>query len=285
MPLVRSSDDTQRIRARTFQDGTHYTAQMSLQITALDPMLRVMGFQPSLSRYCPETKMKGLKTLLLSETPLAKDLSVRFDDTCFVTVPEDEPVPWVQMKLGVHGPRKTFSQVHLGLFGKPQGLTLALADDATKIVIGSGSVVRGQISCFGRPSVFIGDHCTLQGVRFIVGQADLVIGDDCLLNEEVLLQAMDPHPVVDLQTGEVLNVGRGEMRLGRHVMVGRRAQILPNSQLGDGCIVAAGSSVDGQFGKHVWLCGNPATIKREQVSWARAFGHEAPNFHNTAKPT
>lgn len=229
--------------------------------------------------------MKALKTLLLADTPLAQDLTVRFDDTCFVTVPADESVPWAQIKLGVHGSRKAFSQVHLGLFGKPQGLTLALADDATKIVIGSGTVVRGQISCFGRPSVLIGDHCTLQGVRVVVGQADLVIGDDCMLNEDVLLQAMDPHPVVDLQTGEVLNVGRGEMRLGRHVMVGRRAQIMPNSQLGDGCIVAAGAFVDSRFGKHVWLSGNPATIKREQVSWARAFGQEAPNFNSTVKPT
>ncbi len=256
---------------------------MSLQITAFEPMLRTMGFQPSLARYCPGTRLSSLKTVLLSETPLAQGVNVSFDETCFVTVPESEAIPWAQIKLAVHGPRKVFSKVHFGLFGKPQGLTLAIADDATKVVIGMGTVVRGQISCFGRPSVFIGDHCSLQGVRLIVGQADLVIGDDCLISEEVVLQAMDPHPVVDLETGEVLNVGRGELRLGRHVMMGRRAQVLPNSSIGDGCIVSAGAFVDGVFGKHLWLTGNPANIKREQVSWARAFGQEAPNFHPPAK--
>jgi carbonic anhydrase/acetyltransferase-like protein (isoleucine patch superfamily) len=252
---------------------------MSLQIVAFDPMLRVMGLPPALSRYSPDTKFRPLKTLLLSETPLVQGLSATFDDSCFVTVPAEGEVAWGQIKLMVHGARKAFSQVHLGLFGQAQGLTLAVADDATKVVIGTGAVVRGHIQCFGRPSVFIGDRSTLQGVRVMVGQADVVIGDDCLIGEEAWLVAQDPYPMIDLSTGEVLNTGRVELALGRHVLVGRRAQLLAHSKVGDGSVVAPGSTVDGHFGKHVWLMGAPATVKRESISWARAFGQEAPNFN------
>lgn len=256
---------------------------MSLNIVAFDPMLRAMGLGPSLSRYSPETKFKPLKTLLLSKTPLVGSLNVTFDDSCFVTVPAEGEVPWDQIKLVAHGPRKVFSQIYLGLFGQAQNLTLALADDGAKVVIGAGALVRGQIQCFGRPSVFIGDRSTLHGPRLMIGQADLVIGDNCLIHEDVLIQAMDPHPIVDLNTGEILNTGRRELRLGSHVLVGRCSQILANTSIGDGSVVAPGSTVEGKFGKHVWLAGVPAIVKREQISWARGFGQEAPNFNTKAK--
>lgn len=251
---------------------------MSLQITAFEPMLRTMGLQPSLARYCPESNGSTLKTVLLAETPLVEGLSTTFDASCFVTLPAQGEIAWDKIKLVIPAGRPQFKNVHLCLLCQPQGLTLSLADDGTKVVIGTGTKVRGQIQCFAKPSVFIGDDCHLQGVRLLVGQADLVIGNGCVLNEEALLQAQDVYPLVDLSTGEVLNTGRRSLTLGRHVLVGRRATVLPNASVGDGCVIAPGSTVDAVFGKHLWLNGTPAIITRQHISWAPAFGKEAPNY-------
>lgn len=253
---------------------------MSLNLVAFEPMLRAMGLAPSLARYFPTSRFLPLQTLLLRDCPLVHGLDARWDDSCFVTLPQDAPAswPWERIKLSVARRGAAYSGVHLAFMSLPQQLQMSVSDDHTKLVVGHDVQWRGQLNAHGRPTVVVGDGAHLSGVRMVVGQFDLVVGDDCLLGEEVLLQAQDPYPLVDLSTQEVLNTGRGALHLSSHVLVGRRALLLGRTEVGAGSVVSAGAVVEGAFDRHVLLGGSPAQVQRQQISWARGFGQTAPHF-------
>lgn len=54
-----------------------------------------------------------------------------------------------------------------------------------------------------------------------------------------------------------------KITIGENCWIGFGAIILPGTQIGEGCIVAAGSVVSGQFGSNLLIGGNPAKIIKE----------------------
>jgi acetyltransferase-like isoleucine patch superfamily enzyme len=53
------------------------------------------------------------------------------------------------------------------------------------------------------------------------------------------------------------------VRIGSGSWLGANSVILPGTQLGDHCVVAAGAVVRGEFASHTVLAGVPARIVRE----------------------
>lgn len=242
------------------------------QSLLLEPLLRLMHLPPSLVRHAPLSVERKLRCVRLCDTPFVEGLSARFDDSCLLSVAEDMEVSKVPIKLSVHGARKQFSGVHLTILSTKGQISLMLGDDNARVFIGSDTNVRANIHLFRRPTVFIGDHTTVgPSSRMMVYHADLVIGEDCNLIEDVLIQCNDPHPIVDLTSGALINGERCRTYLGRHVLVQRRATLLPGVRIGDGSVVQAGALVALDVHPNTMVGGAPASVLREQVSWERNF--------------
>ncbi len=235
----------------------------------LEPLLRLMPLPPTLVRHASLSVERRLRTMRLADTPMAQGLSASFDDSCKLTIAEDMEPGQVPIKLSSHGHKRQYSGVHITMLSTKGQLNVVLGDNQCRVFIGSEAVVRGGIQLFNRASVFIGDRTVVGHSRMIVNNADLVIGEDCHLVEDVLLQCNDPHPIVDLSNGEVLNGERRRMYLGRHVLVNRRATLMPGVRVGDGAIVQAGALVLLDVPPNTLVGGAPAVVLREQVAWQR----------------
>jgi acetyltransferase-like isoleucine patch superfamily enzyme len=109
--------------------------------------------------------------------------------------------------------------------------------------------------------VRIGSRCHLwAGPR----DGRIIIGDDVLFGPEVMLTAATYRydlgsPVTDQPMAE------GDIVIGNDVWLATRALVLPGTRLGDGCIVAAGAVVRGDFPPMSIIAGSPARAVSQRV--------------------
>lgn len=235
----------------------------------LEPLLRLMPLPPSLVRHASLSSDRRLRTLRLRDTPLVAGLASEFDDSCMLSVAEDMELSQIPIKLVAHGPKRQYTGIHLTVLSTKGHLNVVLGDNHCKLFVGTDTNVRAGLQLFRRPTVFIGDRTIIGQSRMIINNADLVIGEDCHLVEDVLLQCNDPHPMVDLTSGDVLNGERRRTYLGRHVLVNRRALLMPGVRIGDGAIVQAGAMVVLDVAPNTLVGGVPSSVLREQVAWMK----------------
>ena len=77
----------------------------------------------------------------------------------------------------------------------------------------------------------------------------------------------DAHPIIDIETGKVINKIRG-IDIGSHCWLGKKSTILKNTRIANDCIVGWGSVVSGKFDTpHCVLAGNPAKCVKMGVTW------------------
>lgn len=239
----------------------------------LEPLLRFMALPAKLVHRAPQSNTKALQTVLLRDTPLATGSAFQFDDSCQVTVVEGgiERLA-ANVKLVVAGPPRTVRGLHLVVLTPSGLLHLTVGGDRVRAFFGVGVVGRPAVNLAGEATLFVGDGTTLPNARILAANADVVIGDDCQIAEDVVIQASDPHPIIDLDSGQTLNAHRRGVSIGSHVWIGRRSLIQPDVTLGDGCIVDAGSTVVEDVAAQTQVGGAPAVLRRQRVSWARQYG-------------
>ncbi len=90
------------------------------------------------------------------------------------------------------------------------------------------------------------------------------IGDDVLFGPEVLITAASysynaGSPVTQQAMAEA------DVKIGNDVWLATRAVILPGTTIGDGCIVAAGAVVRGEFPPMSVIAGSPARVVSERT--------------------
>lgn len=94
------------------------------------------------------------------------------------------------------------------------------------------------------------------------------IGDHCRIASGTHIYASDAHPIVDVQTGRVLNYGAGRrpLEIGNRCWVGLNSMILKNAGLPDDSIVGAASVVTRKFQEsYTVIAGNPAKVMKRNV--------------------
>ena len=93
------------------------------------------------------------------------------------------------------------------------------------------------------------------------GVGTLEIGDDCIFGNYVSIHP-ENHNYADLsQPIRLQGVNSiGGVKIGNNCWIGAKATILDGTRLGDGCIVAAGAVVKGEFPDNVIIGGIPAKI-------------------------
>jgi len=109
-----------------------------------------------------------------------------------------------------------------------------IADGAS---VWPGAVVRGD---FGK--ITIGRNTAIEDGAIVHGATDLSIGDDCIIGHGAVIHCR---------------------RVGSNVLIGNNATILDGAEVGNYCIIAAGSLVPPgmKIPDESLVMGNPAKIK------------------------
>lgn len=110
----------------------------------------------------------------------------------------------------------------------------------------------------------IGDRTYFTSDMHLEVVKNISIGADCAISWGVTIIDHDHHKVMPAKAST--NEGEG-VRIGNHVWIGCNVTILKETEIGDNCIVAAGSIVKGKFPNNIMIAGNPARIVKQNVNW------------------
>lgn len=168
------------------------------------------------------------------------------------------------------------SSLLLGNNASLGGDTLIWVRDHATIQIGDRLLLHQKNRIMTRRAkTIIGNHMTpADDFRLSAELHDVQIGDDFMSSHRTTILGTSSHCILNLSssTNELLERERG-LRVGNHVWLGANTTLLPNTEIGDGCVVGAGSVVKNKFDKNVIIAGNPARIIKTDYSWERQFDH------------
>ena len=162
------------------------------------------------------------------------------------------------LEAGSHfhcGPDTIFEDAHIGV--KPGG----------SLSIGTACMIKGLIVAEVQSHIQIGDRLICNktvDIRAAEGK-QVQIGQDCLFANPRIYNS-DFHAVYDRASGLRINPAQ-DVWIDDHVWLALNCVILKGSRIGRDTVVGAGSVVSGQFGPNLVLSGNPARMKRENVTW------------------
>jgi acetyltransferase-like isoleucine patch superfamily enzyme len=168
---------------------------------------------------------------------------------------------WAEAALtGGEGVFKTCSEFlslfpgKLGIFLRRGFYGMALESFATDCSLGYGTLLAHPQVRIGR-GVYVGDRCTL-------GQVE--IGDDVAIGSNVdILSGRRQHYFVRLDVPILEQGGAFErVHIGRNAWIGNSSVVM--ADIGDDCIIGAGSVVVHPIPARSIAAGNPATVKRQR---------------------
>jgi acetyltransferase-like isoleucine patch superfamily enzyme len=164
------------------------------------------------------------------------------------------------------------NHIQIGRLAVLRGMTIFVNGSNHRLTIGEGCVLSNATLWLedSECTLAIGHKTTLESGHIAVTEpgSRIEIGADCMLSFGVDIRCGDSHAILDMATGARINPA-ANIRIGNHVWVGGRAQILKGVTIGDHSIVGASSVVTQPVAEHVIVAGVPARVVREQVTWAR----------------
>lgn len=150
---------------------------------------------------------------------------------------------------------------------------------SSRLEIGRCRFMKSLIRLFNSPTetkVMIGDGTTFgDNLRIHANSGkNVYIGNDCLFSRDVTVWSGDGHTIFDVRTGKNINSSEPEKNIpdnmvvvGDHVWVGDGALVLNRSNIGDGSIIGAKTTVKKSFPNNCSIAGNPAALVRRDVAW------------------
>ena len=146
-----------------------------------------------------------------------------------------------------------------------------LVTGADRIFIGARSHVRdfARLEVIHRPTLGwdatlrIGNNVNIEQGAHIVCQCDVTIEDDVSITPFcAIVDTYHPHDPPDLapKIGNRLPDVRTFVRIGAGTFIGTRSVILPNVNIGKGCVIGAGSIVSRDIPDYSVAMGSPARV-------------------------
>jgi acetyltransferase-like isoleucine patch superfamily enzyme len=109
-------------------------------------------------------------------------------------------------------------------------------------------------------NVFIGHY------NFIEASNGITIQEGCQITNYITITSHSSHDSIRLygkkygSTANMIGYKKGSIFIGKYTFIGPHCTILPNTNIGKGCIVAAYSLVKGKFPDFSIIAGNPAKV-------------------------
>jgi len=140
-----------------------------------------------------------------------------------------------------------------------------------------------KIKYFRKQGVKIGVDCELQTMAFSTEPYLIEIGNHVGISNGTVLITHDAG-IRCFKEEFPNNDIFGKIKIGNNVFIGINCTILPNTAIGDNCIVGAGSVVRGKFPDNSVIIGNPAKILM-RMNVQRMLYRQNPGLLGTANLT
>lgn len=129
--------------------------------------------------------------------------------------------------------------------------------------VGRGTNIYPRVAIYAGRSVRIGARVTINDFVHIRGRGGVHIGDDTMIAPHVTITS-ETHDIAASRRGKDFRETSelGPVRIGRNVWVGAGVIILPNVEIGDGAMIAAGSVVTRNVPANTLVAGTPARALR-----------------------
>ena len=181
------------------------------------------------------------------------------------------------------------NKIVIGKMRESRGtIHLSLAGNHCRIEIGEGLIVSKKLVIFmgqdlphfgliENSSLSIGERTSFESGEIVTlnSNASISVGRRCMFASDTTLFHTDAHPIMDAQSGKIINKVR-DMVIGDHVWIGNRATVLKNTHIPHDSIVGYNSVVaaryahaaaeDGKPGGWI-IAGNPAQVVKTGVTW------------------
>lgn len=135
------------------------------------------------------------------------------------------------------------------------------------LIIGDGSSigsfclikVSGSLTQLGQ-GITLGRNVGMGDFAHVGGAGGVVIGDDTIIGSYFSVHP-EEHVFTDIdQPIRLQGVSHKGIRVGRGCWIGAKVTLLDGAAIGDGCVVAAGAVVKGEFPNNCVIGGVPAKI-------------------------
>ncbi len=195
-------------------------------------------------------------------------------------------IAWMSMNIGKGAEviLNDNSNVHsAGVLESSEGLTDWRLGENAKLEIGKrGNFYGGGMLWLYKNAVFrAGDEFRInRQYRFVLSiDTSILIGNDCLFSFSISMWSNDCHSIFDIAARKNINSLQHIRRerkiiIGNHVWVGDCAEILYDTEIGNGSIIGAMSLVKSRIPNNCIAAGVPARIIRKNVAWCGQDGAE-----------
>src|SRR5690606_29636061 len=95
----------------------------------------------------------------------------------------------------------------------------------------------------------------------------VTIGEDCLIAHDVHIQCGDMHGIFDIESKQQINLSSNEVKIEKHVWLGRSVTVLKDVTIGSGSIIGLRSLVVQNIESRAMAVGSPARVIKRNVSW------------------
>ena len=151
---------------------------------------------------------------------------------------------------------------------------LLIDGDECHIILQEGTSIRDSkfVIRGSRCKICIGKNSTIGSGEFVCMGIDnsLTIGERCMIADSVDIWATDSHPIMDKNTGTLLNPSTS-VTVGNHVWIGKGASVLKGVRIGDDSVVGMKSIVTNDIEPSSLYAGIPAKKIKEFITWNRNF--------------
>lgn len=126
-----------------------------------------------------------------------------------------------------------------------------------------GVYQRTIIVAKNKGKISIGDRVGISGAT-IYSWDSIEIGDDTIIGVNVKIVDTDFHPIdaTERLSGDNSKAKCRSVKIGKNVFIGMNSLILKGTEIGDNCVIGAGSVVSGKFPANAVIAGNPAKVIR-----------------------
>ena len=174
------------------------------------------------------------------------------------------------------------------LFAPNGALSIVITGDKNTIVLSDDICIYSRLDVYNHANTIhgniqIGAHTSFYKTEIhnYDNDATIIIGTDCMFAYNTVVYNTDGHTILINDT--IMNRAK-QTTIGNHVWVAAGAEILKNSTISDGSIVARRALVSGTFNEpNCILAGIPARIIKQNINWDRRHPNEFERESNAQK--